>query len=337
MRNIDRVLIRFLSIALAGALLYYIFRVVPLAEVMRSLRSARGGHVMTGLGLLLGMRLIAALRMKLLTDRQGLSLSVPELFEISATATLYGLVLPGTVSGGLIRWYKLARRGKPVRALASLTWDRLADATMVAVIGVAAWLVSLPAGAHRLIGPALLAVCVGLLVMYLAAFSRSIGDLLLRPVETAALRLRPGRGRTGLAELAEAARHYQGVSAGFAQAVAALSLASQLAGAAAFFLWARSLGISIDFPELAWARSSYMLVLLLPITFAGLGAREGILILLLQPYGVSGADAVALSFLQLGGTLAIAALGGLFELRNLWRVKHSAQTRGVAAPFGNDP
>lgn len=42
-------------------------------------------------------------------------------------------------------------------------------------------------------------------------------------------------------------------------------------------------------------------------------------------------------FLQLGGMVAIAALGGLFELRNLWRVRGSAETRGMAAPFGDDP
>jgi hypothetical protein len=50
-----------------------------------------------------------------------------------------------------------------------------------------------------------------------------------------------------------------------------------------------------------------------------LGAREGVLILLLQPYGVTPADSVALSFIQLGGTLILAILGALFEFRNFWR------------------
>jgi hypothetical protein len=73
------------------------------------------------------------------------------------------------------------------------------------------------------------------------------------------------------------------------------------------------------------------------VPFAGLGARGAILIPLRQPYGVSAADPVALAFLQLGGTVAIAAVGGLFELRNIWRVQGSAETRGVAAPFGDNP
>jgi len=58
---------------------------------------------------------------------------------------------------------------------------------------------------------------------------------------------------------------------------------------------------------------------ILHLAFAGLGAREGVLILLLKPYGVTGADAVALSFIQLGGTLILAILGGLYEFRSFWR------------------
>jgi uncharacterized membrane protein YbhN (UPF0104 family) len=127
------VLTRFLTIVVAGALLYYVFRVVPFADVMRSLRSAQIGKVVLGLALLLATRIIAAVRMKLLTDKQGLSFTLLEIFEISTTATFYGLILPGTVSGGLVRWYKLARQGSSVGALASLTWDRLADATTVGI------------------------------------------------------------------------------------------------------------------------------------------------------------------------------------------------------------
>lgn len=94
MRNINRTLTRFLKIAVAGALLYYIFRIVPVAGVLRSLRSARMGEVLAGLVLLLGTRIIAAFRMKLLTDKQGLPFSLPELFEIGTTARSRRPALP---------------------------------------------------------------------------------------------------------------------------------------------------------------------------------------------------------------------------------------------------
>jgi uncharacterized membrane protein YbhN (UPF0104 family) len=98
----------------------------------------------------------------------------------------------------------------------------------------------------------------------------------------------------------------------------------QLTGSVGFFIWAQALGSPVGLAEVTWARACYTLVLLLPITFAGLGAREGVLILLLRPYGVTAADAVALSFIQLGGTFILALLGGIFEFRNFWRRRAEA-------------
>ena len=60
------------------------------------------------------------------------------------------------------------------------------------------------------------------------------------------------------------------------------------------------------------------------------------LILLLRPYGVGGADAVALSFIQLGGTLLLALVGGSYELRTLWR-RRSKDSAEVLAPPERGP
>lgn len=255
--------------------------------------------------------------MRLLTDQQKLKLSLPEIFEISTTSTFYGLVLPGTLSGGLIRWYKLARHGTAAGALAALSWDRLADTAAVGVVGVVGWALSRPAGAHPVIGPALLGVSLGLVAIYLAGFSGVVGDLVLGPIDAVAGRLRQGWLRDKLEALALAARGYHGLGAALPLRISLFSLAVQLVGSIEFFILAQALGAPVGLAEVTWARACYMLVLLLPITFAGLGAREGVLLLLLAPYGVTGADAVALSFIQLGWTLVLALLGGLFEFRSL--------------------
>lgn len=318
--GIGKSLTRVLTVAGAIGLLFLIFRVVPFADVMRSIRSAEPGKLWIGLGLLFLGRLLAAWRMKLLTDEQGLRLRLTEIFEIGTTSTFYGLILPGTLSGGLVRWYKLAKQGNAVGALASLTWDRLADTAAVGVIGIVGWLLSRPAGPHALIGPGLVGVSAGLVALYIAGFSRAVGDVVLLPIDALVRRLRKGGWVRGKLEaVTVAARSYHGLGAAFPTKVALLSLAVQLTGSAGFFIWAQALGSPVGLAEVTWARACYTLVLLLPITFAGLGAREGVLILLLQPYGVTGADAVALSFIQLGGTFLLALLGGAFEFRNFWR------------------
>jgi uncharacterized protein (TIRG00374 family) len=313
-------LTRVLMVAGAIGLLLLIFRVVPFADVIRSIRSAEPGKLAIGLGFLFLGRLLAAWRMKLLTDEQGLRLRLTEIFEIGTTSTFYGLILPGTLSGGLVRWYKLAKQGNAVGALASLTWDRLADTAGVGVIGILGWLLSRPAGPHALIGPGLVGVSAVLVALYFAGFSRAVGDVVLLPIDAIIRRLREGGWVRGKLEaVTVAARSYHGLGAAFPTKVAILSLAVQLTGSAGFFIWAQALGSPVGLAEVTWARACYTLVLLLPITFAGLGAREGVLILLLQPYGVTGADAVALSFIQLGGTFLLALLGGAFEFRNFWR------------------
>ena len=52
------------------------------------------------------------------------------------------------------------------------------------------------------------------------------------------------------------------------------------------------------------------------VSFSGIGVREGTMVVLLQPYGVAGSAAVALSFLILIMNIVIAALGGLAEIKN---------------------
>jgi uncharacterized membrane protein YbhN (UPF0104 family) len=325
-------LTRGLAVAVAIALLLLIFRVVPFREVIHSIRSAESGKLAIGFGLLFLGRLLAAWRMKLLTDEQGLRLRLTEIFEIGTTSTFYGLVLPGTLSGGLVRWYKLAKQGNAVGAFASLTWDRLADTAAVGILGIVGWLLSRPTSAHGLIGPSLLGVSAGLVALYLAGFSRAVGSVVLRPIDAAIHHLREGGWLRGKLEaVTVAARSYHGLGVVFPTRVALLSLAVQLTGSVGFFIWAQALGSPVGLAEVTWARACYTLVLLLPITFAGLGAREGVLILLLQPYGVTGADAVALSFIQLGGTFALALLGGAFEFRSLWRRRGAPAAEGEGA------
>jgi uncharacterized protein (TIRG00374 family) len=336
MAGVRKTLTRILTVAGAIGLLLLIFRVVPFAEVMRSIRSAEPAKLATGFALLFLGRLLAAWRMKLLTDEQGLRLRLTEIFEIGTTSTFYGLILPGTLSGGLVRWYKLARQGNAVGALASLTWDRLADTAAVGVLGIFGWLLSRPTGAHGLIGPSLLGVSAGLAALYVAGFSRTVGSVVLRPIDAVTRRLREGGWIRGKLEaVTVAARSYHGLGAVFPTRVALLSLAVQLTGSVGFFIWAQALGSPVGLAEVTWARACYTLVLLLPITFAGLGAREGVLILLLRPYGVTGADAVALSFIQLGGTLILAILGGIFEFRSFLRRRAEAVDETGGTPLAS--
>jgi glycosyltransferase 2 family protein len=96
----------------------------------------------------------------------------------------------------------------------------------------------------------------------------------------------------------------------------------------------RAIGIHLSFQDVACVTGCLSLVLLLPISIAGIGPREATLIVLLGMYGVSREDALAYSILQfvaftlfggLVGGLALAALPRTGSAANPARVERGSE------------
>lgn len=83
----------------------------------------------------------------------------------------------------------------------------------------------------------------------------------------------------------------------------------------AYFLqsWfiARSLHLNIDFISLSAIMVLTSVVLLLPVTWAGMGTREFSLVMLMALYGISSEQALAFSLLQFTSSFLIGGLTGL--------------------------
>ena len=69
---------------------------------------------------------------------------------------------------------------------------------------------------------------------------------------------------------------------------------------------------------MGWVQTIIIIVNTIPISISGIGVREGGLIFLLKPYGVSGAEAVALSFLVFARNVAISLIGGVLRSGNFY-------------------
>ncbi|MDK2909880.1 MAG: glycosyltransferase 2 family protein [Bacteroidales bacterium] len=77
------------------------------------------------------------------------------------------------------------------------------------------------------------------------------------------------------------------------------------------WLIARSLDISIDFISLSAIMTLTSVVLLLPVTWAGMGTREFSLVMLMALFGVSSEKAIAFSLLQFTSSFLVGGLTGL--------------------------
>jgi uncharacterized protein (TIRG00374 family) len=308
-------------------LVWWILRTVPLAHIVEAIRNSHTQDVLAGILALVVARPIMALRMKRITDQQGLSLTVPQLIEISLVSTFYGAFLPGSLSGGLIRWHRIASQDqKPTAALTAIAFDRLMDTITAVTFGLVCWIASAPE--RNFVGLGLVTAFLGVTAVYLIAFHPGGSHATFTSVGKRIQPLIPAFARRKLELLSKAASHYHTIRGRSLAVVFALSMAVHVLGTLSFAFLARSLGMEIPFMELAWIRICAMLIGMVPFTIGGLGMQEGALLILFRPYGYPAPAIVALSFMKLVSNFLVASLGGMLELQQLFTAgRQPAATR----------
>ncbi len=295
------------KLVVTGSILYAVFSFVPIGDVVEALGDARVPYVLLVVPLVLLNPLLSAGRLRVLTDAQGFSTSVWQLTRINLTTNFYALALPGHLAGGVVRWHKLSRvTGQRTEALAAVAYSRLYYLALMTLLGVLFLAIDLPRG----IQPAAMISMVLLFAVLIAAV------YLAARADRSRLLKRLGTERSGfVAQLASATAQYRRLPRGAWLRVVALSAIENLTGTLAVYLLALSVSTDVPFISIGWIRAVVAVVLNLPISISGLGVREGGLIILLEPFGVTGATAVALSFLMLGRSLLLGVIGAVLELQ----------------------
>jgi hypothetical protein len=303
-------------LAVAGGLLAVIFRYVPLEEVARQFTHVSTMPLMAALTVTVLGRVISAVQFKYLTDIQHMKVSLSRIFYINTVTAFYQLFLPGYISGGAIRWYKLADGAENAdKALSVILVARLFD-SMVAFI----WMLTLFAAdtvawasgysaAVKLFAGALIAVT---LAGFGVKYQQHLGAFLHRRVAGMYLE-RSGRIAGAIGGAARLLLNFSWLTTPQVAATVLLLSVYHFLGASGWFYLAMGLDIDIPLLSLVWIRIVIYLAMLIPITFSGLGVREGLLILLLAPLGIDAGSAVAFALLLLCLSIAIGVLGGAVE------------------------
>ncbi len=242
---------------------------------------------------------LSALRWKVLLGRG--SPSWLYLLRLYLAAAFFSLFLPTSVGGDAVRAAAaIQSMGQPGRMVGTVLADR--------TLGVAAL------GLFFALG---LGIAGGLPGLSL--------DWAPRPAALGLL----AAGALALSALVFALRHRLAGPIGFVRSVAgafadlarqprnllaavALGIAVQLAYVMAWIVLARALGLALPLWSFLLTVPLVSLSAMAPITLSGVGVREGAWILLLKPYGVPAADALALSLLYFGCWIVLAALGGVW-------------------------
>lgn len=261
--------------------------------------------------LVLVVQLLSALRWRLVMGKEA-SPGLPTLIRITLIGLFFSNFLPTSVGGDAVRTVAVAKvSSKPAWAVSSVFFERF--------LGTLAMLVLLAAGA--LAAPSVFDAAISGATFSsapAAGMAAAAGLVVLAAGVVAWRVLRRSERVRDVAR--EAAALWTGIGERPREYAAAfgVALAVQALYAAAWYQLSAALGLAVPPAEFLVFVPFVSIAAMLPVTISGIGVREGAWALLLAPYGIGEADAVAFSLLFFLAFLIVGALGGaLFALGGL--------------------
>jgi hypothetical protein len=304
-------------------LLAFVLRAIGLERIGRVALEADPGPLVIALGLFFVGVVVRAFRWRALLVALGLQIPLGRLVYLYFLGTFFNMFLPTGFGGDVVRVVELSQEADPTLVTGTVIVDRLTGLLMLFALA----LLALP------FTVGLLPTEVWLTIGLLAAGGLVAGVLVLQGRWLRRVtRWLPGPlSLTGVGVLA---RIYDAVTACGWRAVGAalfFSLIFNVLLVLENYLVALAVGIDLSLAYFFLLVPLFSLTLMLPISFGGLGVREGLAVLLLGQVGVDEAQAVAYSL----GVYAIARVTGLFGgllfvLESVGKLRKQAREERIA-------
>jgi uncharacterized membrane protein YbhN (UPF0104 family) len=267
------------SLAASLALLIALYRSIDARQVAASLVRADPFWLTISVAMIVPITLLRAIRF-LWVAPPGALPGVAEAFRLTLVSTALNVFLPAK-SGDLIKSYFVARRGQasPGMAVSVIVYERLCDLFSLMTWCVVGWFIGRPYGHSlpSLFWPAIAAVGAGCGLVITLARAAVIPRLV-------AERVLPGDRLRPLRDLASGWPDLMASLGGRRRRIVPFSLALWLTHLTQ--IWMFTIALSIQMPF--WACASLSAVALmagqLPLTVAGIGARDVALVVLMAGY-----------------------------------------------------
>jgi uncharacterized membrane protein YbhN (UPF0104 family) len=308
-----------LKLGISAGLLYWAFHSVDLRAVGDHLARIDAFWVTAALAALLAQIAIAGQRWAWIATRLGAALPLGRAIRFTFVGTFFNQALPSTVGGDAMRVWLLGRADRQwKRSVYSVVVDRAAGVGFLAVVVAAClpWSLTLITAdegraAVMLIG---LGGVAGLVVGLALGFVRPRG------------RLTKSRLSRFLFEIAAAARAVL-LARARGLGIAVVSIAIHLLTVAAAWCLARAIAISPNMLNMLILIPPVMLISMIPIAIGGWGIREGAMVVAFGYAGIEPSQAITVSVLLGGCTLATGILGGA-----IWIAERNPALSRAAAP-----
>jgi len=311
-------LVLVLRLALAAVLTVLLVYYVSPAKIILVLRAADIRLLLATIPLILLSMWLSALQLKIFTDCHGMGISLMRIISINVTTEFYNLFLPGLVSGGVIRWYRLSRDNRMrAQALAVIVMNRLLNIFILLLLGLLGWLVEGNHEQTRLVAGFLAACLLVLTTSFLVLSNRRLAASVRGRLTDNAVRWPFMRDK--LRKLLDAAGEYRQIPVSGRLKLILYVVGWHLVILFSTWVFCMALNIAVPFSAVAWMRAIITLATLMPLSISGFGVREGGWIYFMGLYGVLPADAFVLSVLTFSRSLFQAVIGFVLETKTLFR------------------
>lgn len=316
----------------AATVIAYLCHKVDLANAWMRVRDANPWPIIVGIGLCFGTVIVGGWRWQRLLRIFGINVPLPALVFVAQIGQFFMMFLPGPAGDDLTRMLYIARLapGRVRESCTTVVLDRCLGLASVLALAVLCtpWQWRILSQSRQTFWLAVIILTAGVTVCILGAAFFLAGQPTLRWFENRRL------FRQSHPLLAKAATVWGLLSnnrRSLAQVIGA-ALLTQLLLCAMFYLAGLSVGIRA--PMMIWF--SFVPIILasnaVPITIAGFGVREYLLVLFLDVLAQEESGrALAASFITFTMILAVCLVGGVFYI--FYRPKHASGSDSETSDF----
>ncbi len=301
-----------LKLSVTIAFFIFLWQKINAQELISCIKKINFSTFLFCLLLYLAAQLISTYRWKLLLKAKGINVSFGKLTSFYFVGMFFNMFLPTLIGGDVVRSYDLSQHTKKIsHSIVSVFTERLSG--LLALIFIV--LVSL-IFTYQQINEGIIAVFVLLVTgLILLAIFILVNTYFFNKILLFIKIFRNVRLSEEVKKIHEnflAYRHHKLVLF----KVLNLSFLVQLFNILIYFFVARSLGLEVSFVYFALFIPIIVLIAMLPVSFQGLGLREGTSVFLFGHLGVSPAYAVSLSLTYFAVVAVTSLWGGvIFVLR----------------------
>lgn len=318
LRNQKRIFKWLIKCFITIGILYYLFLKIPVDQVVLALINTKIIYLLPVFLLQVGMRYINASQLKVFIRQQRMKFTVFELMKINLITQFYGLLLPGEISSGFVKWHKLSRENKMrAQAIACVVLSRTVNILCLAVLGIIFFLIERPYNSVP-IGISLIFGLMLSLLLYLSIVNASVSSRMQDLISKLNVFKIPQLLQEKINNVWNSIKRFHELSFSALNYALFLSFLFQFTGILSVYLIMQAIGIDISIISIIWIRATVIFIQMFPVSISGLGVREGTFVFLLRRYGVSAPDAMALSFIIFAVMVIMGLIGGILEAQEFF-------------------